>query len=116
VKLNVETKVEAGAPDQTAPREQFVQVVAREVQAAGFGRRVTIQSFDWGALMRMRQVAPELPLVALTNVDFLQIGQPGASPWLGGLDIDDFGGDPIKAIRSFRAAALSPVHPSVTAA
>ena len=115
VKLNVETKVEAGAPDQTAPREQFVQVVAREIRAAGYGRRVTVQSFDWGALMRMRQVAPELPLVALTNVDFLQIGQPGASPWLGGLDIDDFGGDPIKAIRTFRAAAFSPVHTYVTA-
>ena len=28
VKLNIETKVEAGAPTETAPREQFVQVVA----------------------------------------------------------------------------------------
>ena len=27
VKLNIETKVEAGAPTETAPREQFVQVV-----------------------------------------------------------------------------------------
>src|SRR5688572_3238338 len=88
VKLNVETKVEAGAPAQTAPREQFVQVTAAEIRRAGFTRRVSIQSFDWGALMRMRQVAPELPLVALTNIDFLQTGKPGASPWLGGIDID----------------------------
>jgi glycerophosphoryl diester phosphodiesterase len=110
VKLNIETKVEAGAPQETAPREQFVQVVAREVRAAGFLRRVSIQSFDWGALMRMRQVEPRLPIVALTNRDFLQTGQPGASPWLGGLDIDDFAGDPIAAIRSFGADAFSPVH------
>jgi glycerophosphoryl diester phosphodiesterase len=110
VSLNVETKVEAGAPTETAPREQFVQVVAREVRAAGFLRRVTIQSFDWGSLMRMRQVEPRLPLVALTNIDFLQTGQPGASPWLGGLDIDDFGGDPIAAIDSFGATTFSPVH------
>jgi glycerophosphoryl diester phosphodiesterase len=110
VKVNLETKVEAGAPNETAPREQFVQVAAREVRAAGFQRRVTIQSFDWGSLIRMRQVAPELPLVALTNFDFLQVGQPGASPWLGGIDIDDFGGDPIAAIKSFGAAAFSPVH------
>jgi glycerophosphoryl diester phosphodiesterase len=67
-------------------------------------------SFDWGALVRMRQVEPRLPLVALTNRDFLQIGQPGASPWLGGLDIDDFGGDPIAAIRTFGATTFSPVH------
>ncbi|WP_308042461.1 glycerophosphodiester phosphodiesterase family protein [Micromonospora sp. PLK6-60] len=110
VKLNVETKVEAGAPAETAPREQFVQVTAREIRAAGLLRQVTIQSFDWGALMRMRAVEPRLPLVALTNYDFLQVGQPGASPWLGGLDIDDFGGDPIAAIRSFGASAFSPVH------
>jgi glycerophosphoryl diester phosphodiesterase len=108
--LNVETKVEAGAPEQTAPREQFVQVVAREVRAAHLLDRVTIQSFDWGALMRMRQVEPRLPLVALDNGDFLQVGQPGASPWLGGIDIDDFGGSPVAAAASFGASALSPVH------
>ena len=60
--LNVETKVEAGAPHETAPREQFVQVVAREVRDAGLLHRVTIQSFDWGALMRMREVEPRLPI------------------------------------------------------
>ncbi|GLZ75724.1 putative glycerophosphoryl diester phosphodiesterase precursor [Actinorhabdospora filicis] len=110
VMLNVETKVEAGAPEQTAPREQFVQVTAAEVRRAGLLRQVTVQSFDWGALMRMGQVEPRLPLVALTNYDFLQTGKPGASPWLGGIDIDDFGGDPIAAIATFGAGAFSPVH------
>ncbi|HEY3560402.1 MAG TPA: glycerophosphodiester phosphodiesterase family protein, partial [Kribbella sp.] len=109
VKLNVETKVEAGAPSETAPREQFVQVVAKEIRKANIARQVTIQSFDWGSLIRMRQVMPELPLVALDNYDFLQVGKPGKSPWLGGIDIDDFGGDPIKAVRSFGASAISPV-------
>ena len=110
VKFNLETKVEAGAPSETAPREQFVQVAAREIRAAGMLRRVTIQSFDWGALKRMREVEPRLPLVALTNRDFLQTGQPGASPWLGGIDIDDFGGDPIRAVKSLGVSAFSPVH------
>ncbi|SNY03831.1 glycerophosphodiester phosphodiesterase family protein [Paractinoplanes atraurantiacus] len=110
VTLNVETKVEAGAPAETAPREQFVRVTAAEIRRAGLLRQVTIQSFDWGALKRMRQIEPRLPLVALTNYDFLQTGQPGASPWLGGIDIDDFGGDPIRAIKSFGASAFSPVH------
>jgi glycerophosphoryl diester phosphodiesterase len=109
VKLNVETKVEAGAPSETAPREQFVQVVAAEIRKAHIARQVTIQSFDWGSLMRMRQVAPNLPLVALTNYDFLETGKPGKSPWLGGIDIDDFGGDLVKAAKSFGASAISPV-------
>ncbi|HEU4811895.1 MAG TPA: glycerophosphodiester phosphodiesterase family protein [Nocardioides sp.] len=108
--LNVETKVEAGAPSETAPREQFVQVTDREIREAGIADQVTIQSFDWGSLMRMKEVDPALPLVALTNYDFLQTGQPGRSPWLGGIDIDDFGGDPIKAVDSFGASAFSPVH------
>jgi glycerophosphoryl diester phosphodiesterase len=110
VVMNVETKVEAGAPQETAPREQFVQVVAREVRQAHMLRQVTIQSFDWGALMRMRQVEPRLPIVALTNGDFLQVGQPGASPWLGGIDIDDFGGSLVAGAASFGADAISPVH------
>lgn len=110
VRLNVETKVEAGAPEETAPREQFVQVVAQEVRAAGLLDQVTVQSFDWGALMRMAEVEPGLPIVALTNHDFLQVGQPGASPWLGGIDIDDFDGDLVAAAHSFGASAISPVH------
>lgn len=115
IKLNVESKVEAGAPEQTAPREQFVQVIAAEVRRAHLENQVTIQSFDWGSLMRMREVAPELPLVALTNgQQFLQEGQPGASPWLGGIDIDDFPGSLqqkfVSAAASFGADAVSPVH------
>jgi glycerophosphoryl diester phosphodiesterase len=110
VGLNVETKVEAGAPSETAPREEFVQVVVEEVRAAGIAEQVTIQSFDWGSLMRVREVAPELPVVALTNRDFLQVGQPGASPWLGGLDADDFDGDLVAMAASFGADAISPVH------
>ena len=110
VTLNIETKVEAGAPAETAPREQFVQEVVTDVRRAGLVDQVTVQSFDWGALMRMREVEPRFPLVALTNRDFLQVDQPGASPWLGGLDIDDFGDSLVRAAASFGASAISPVH------
>lgn len=109
VTLNIETKVEAGAPEQTAPREQFVRRVYEEIHASGIERQVTIQSFDWGALRTMHSLAPTWPLVALTNYDFLQVGKPGASPWLGGLDADDFGGDFVKAADAIPGVtALSP--------
>lgn len=115
VTLNIELKVEAGAPEQTAPREQFVQVVIEEIRRARMLDQVTIQSFDWGTLMRVREVEPRLPVVALTNgQQFLQLGQPGASPWLGGIDIDDFSGSLqqryVDAVSSFGADAVSPVH------
>jgi glycerophosphoryl diester phosphodiesterase len=109
VKLNIETKVEAGAPEQTAPRELFVRRVFEEIRASGLERQVTIQSFDWGALKLMHRFAPRWPLVALTNYDFLQVGRPGASPWLGGLDVDDYGGDFVRAAAAIKGVrALSP--------
>lgn len=97
VKLNIETKVEAGAPEQTAPRELFVRRVFEEIHNSGIEDQVTIESFDWGALQEMHKHAPTWPLVALTNYDFLQVGKPGKSPWLGGIDADDYGGDFVKA-------------------
>lgn len=106
VRFNIETKVEAAAPHETAPREQFVQVAVREIRRSGFLRNVTIQSFDWGTLMRVREVEPRISLVALTQPEFLRPG----SPWTGGLNLDDFGGNVAKAVKSFGAKALSPVH------
>lgn len=111
VTLNIETKVEAGAPAQTAPRELFVRRVFEEIRASGIEQQVTIQSFDWGALMEMHRLASSWPLVALTNKDFLQVGQPGASPWLGGIDADDYGGDFVRAAAAVPGVtALSPVY------
>ncbi|MFF4881227.1 glycerophosphodiester phosphodiesterase family protein [Streptomyces nigra] len=109
VKLNIETKVEAGAPEQTAPREVFVRRVYEEIHRSGIEKQVTIQSFDWGALKAMHELAPKYPLVALTNYDFLQVGKPGASPWLGGIDADDYDGDFVKAAATVPGVtALSP--------
>ncbi|MFI0806000.1 glycerophosphodiester phosphodiesterase family protein [Streptomyces echinatus] len=109
VRLNVETKVEAGAPEQTAPREVFVRRVYEEIHRSGIERQVTIQSFDWGALRVMHRLAPKWPLVALTNYDFLEVGRPGASPWLGGIDADDYGGDFVRAAATLPGVtALSP--------
>ena len=60
--------------------------------------------------MRMAEVEPGFPLIALTNRAFLQVDQPGASPWLGGIDFDDFDDSLVNAAASFGADAISPVH------
>lgn len=114
VRMNIETKVEAGAPDETAPREEFVATVHEQIAASGLEPQITVQSFDWGALQAMHELAPALPLVALTNHDFLGIDDPEPSPWLGGIDIDDFEGDGVAAAASIDGVvAYSPVatHP-----
>lgn len=108
--MNIETKVEAGAPDQTAPREVFVSAVHEEITNSGLDQQITVQSFDWGALMAMHELAPRLPLVALTNHDFLGIDSGAPSPWLGGIDIADFDGDGVAAAASIDGVvAYSPV-------
>lgn len=111
VMLNIETKVEAGAPHETAPREDFVSAVIEQVQKHNMLGQVSIQSFDWGALMLVRQLEPALPIIALSNAQsFLQCGMPGASPWTGGIDMDDFDCNLPAAAASFGADAISPVH------
>lgn len=113
VRMNIETKVEAGAPQETAPRADFVRGVHREIVRSGLRRQVSVQSFDWGALREMHRLDRRIPLVALTNGDFLQVGQPGSSPWLGGLDVDDFGGDFVRAAAAIPGVrTLSPVDTS----
>ncbi|WP_422646928.1 glycerophosphodiester phosphodiesterase [Actinoalloteichus caeruleus] len=110
VGFNIETKVEAAAPHETAPRAEFVRVAAREIRRSGFLDNVTVQSFDWGALMLMARVEPRLRLVALTQPEFLRAPDGGPSPWLGGLDIDDFDGSVVRAAASLGVDAISPVH------
>ena len=88
----------------------FVSAVLEEIAASGLEDQVSIQSFDWGALQLVHELNPELPRVALTNHDFLEVGQPGASPWLGGLDADDFGGDLVAMAEYLGVDAISPVH------
>ena len=112
VTLNIETKVEAGAPEQTAPVGLFVRRVFEEIHASGIEDQVTIQSFAWGSLNEMHRLAPEWPLVALTNRDFLQVGAPGASPWLGGVDADTYGGDLVTTAAAAIPGGLETVSPT----
>jgi glycerophosphoryl diester phosphodiesterase len=51
--------------------------------------------------------------VALTNYDFLQVGMPGASLWLGGIGVDDYDGAVVRAAATGRGVrTLSPVYGS----
>src|SRR5262249_5756118 len=48
--------------------------------------------------------------------DILQRGQPGASPWTAGLDIDDFGGSAPRLVAAAGCLVWSPNQRNVTAA
>lgn len=112
VRLNVETKIEPLQPELTAAPEAFVRALVEVVRESRMETRTTIQSFDWRTLALVRQLAPEIVTVALTDQqpdeDTMEIGKPGASPWLGGLDVDDYEGSVPKAVKAIGAKVWSP--------
>ncbi|MCC3279419.1 alkaline phosphatase [Arthrobacter sp. zg-Y40] len=114
VRFNVETKVEegmAGGPASVA----LTEAVVAEVREAGKSARTTIQSFDWSTLNIVAQTAPDLTLVALAGTaEELGVGQPGAAPQLGGIDIDDFGGSVPRAAAAQGYDVVSPIATTVT--
>ena len=116
VGLNIETKFDVLHPDEGAPRERFVETVVDVLRTCGMVERSSIQSFDWAVLRLVRGVEPGISLNAVTNTGYLQVHQPGASPWLGGLDIDDFDDNVPAAVSSLGFDAISPSHTIVTPA
>jgi glycerophosphoryl diester phosphodiesterase len=114
VRFNVETKVndsEIGG----AGMESLTRAVVAEIQASGMADRTTVQSFDWSSLNLTREIAPELTLVALSSGDtWMGVGKPGASPNLGGIDIDDYDGSLPQAAAAQGYDAVSPTFGSVT--
>jgi len=114
VRFNVETKVndsEIGG----AGMESLTRAVVAEIQASGMADRTTLQSFDWSSLNLTKQIAPGLTLVALSSGDaWMGVGKPGASPNLGGIDIDDYDGSLPKAAADQGYDVVSPTFSSVT--
>ena len=114
VRFNVETKVndsEIGGPGM----ESLTRAVVAEIEASGMADRTTLQSFDWSSLNLTKQIAPELTLVALSSGDaWMGVGKPGASPNLGGIDIDDYDGSLPKAAAAQGYDVVSPTFSSVT--
>jgi len=114
VRFNIETKVTPTSGAETPDPETFAAALAKAVREAGLTARVSIQSFDWRTLAAMRSIAPEIERVCLTvealNFDSVRRGEPGPSPWLAGLDVDDFGGSVPRLVAAAGCAVWSPLY------
>jgi glycerophosphoryl diester phosphodiesterase len=112
VRFNVETKLDPRHPELTAAPEPFADAVIAVIRGARMADRTTLQSFDWRTLRYAQRLAPEIKTVCLTvqqpGDDNVQVGKPGPSPLLGGLDVDDFGGSVPKLVRAAGCAVWSP--------
>ena len=108
VRFDVETKIDPTQPAQTAGPEEFTQRVTDVIRRHRAVHRTTLESFDWRTLELAERRVPQLRRSALFDASTSQLGKPGPSPWLGGVDADDYRGD-------LAAAARAAVHAQVLA-
>jgi glycerophosphoryl diester phosphodiesterase len=110
-RLLVEVKTSPEAPDMTPTPEDVADRVIELVRAEGFASRAIVQSFDWRVMARVKRAAPEIALAHLTvagGQNTVKAGQPGPSPWLAGIDVDDFGGSVPKAVKAAGGTTWAP--------
>jgi len=112
--LWVEIKTNPEKPALTPAPETVVEAVVQNLKKQAFLERSRILSFDWRALAHVQKIAPGIPTVYLSviGVRFNNIkpGQPGASPWMAGLDIDDFSGSIPKAVKAAGGRYWAPYY------
>jgi len=114
VRFNIETKITPTSGAETPDPETFAAAFAKAVREAGLTARVSIQSFDWRTLKAMQRIAPEIERVCLTvealTFDSIKRGEAGPSPWLAGLDIDDFASSVPRLVQAAGCGVWSPLY------
>jgi glycerophosphoryl diester phosphodiesterase len=117
-RLFVEIKTSPEDPGLSPPPEAVADQVVKMLKDAGVAERTWILSFDWRTLVHIQKTAPELPTVYLTIVgpglNNLKPNQIGASPWMAGLDIDDFDGSAPRAVKAAGGSIWSPFFKNLT--
>ena len=116
--LWVEIKTNPEKPDLTPAPEIVADAVVQLLRLQNFTGRVRILSFDWRALAHIQKLTPEIPTVYLSlegrSLNNIKAGQPGASPWMAGHDIDDFSGSIPQAVQAAGGRNWAPYYKHLT--
>lgn len=119
VRFNIEIKINPEFPYLTLSPEEFAGVVVDVIRTHEMESRVVVQSFDWRSLRAVQDLSPEVATSYLSvDQDWLsnlQTGRPGKSPWLDGIDVDDYGGSAARAIKAAGGRIWSSYHKEVSA-
>ncbi|KAJ7655194.1 PLC-like phosphodiesterase [Mycena polygramma] len=113
IRFNIESKVDAAHPNRTAAVDVFVQSQHAIFAASPYRHSITYQSFDWRSLIAMKKLDPKIITSALAEYDTTVIYGDNTSPWLAGLNLQNFTGSSLgvkiaHAARSINASILSP--------
>ena len=99
LRFNIELKLDPRTPELSASAEQQAAAAVKAIRAAGIAERTTLISFNWTTTAAVAKLAPEIDIGLITFEassanENMQRGQPGASPWLNGHDVDAYGSVP----------------------
>ena len=118
--LWIEIKTNPEKPHRTPPPAMIAKAVLAVVGEQNYATRVRILAFDWRVLTHVQKIASDIPLVYLTHVgvrfNTIKPGQAGASPWMAGLDIDDFNGSVPQAVKAAGGRYWAPHYQYLTMA
>jgi len=116
--LWVEIKTNPEKPKLTPAPETVAAAVVRLLHTQNFSGRVRILSFDWRALAHIQKLEPQIPTVYLSlegvSLNNIKADRPGASPWMAGLDIDDFSGSIPQAVKAAGGRYWAPYYKHLT--
>ena len=101
-----------------ADKRKFLQKFNELIAEYDMEDRTILQSFDWEILILERELNPRISLLALwqeqpswgKSAESLRAWDKEKSPWLGGLDIKDFKGNPVQAAKAIGADIISPYY------
>ena len=103
--------------------DQLLEAFLELVNEFGFRERVILQSFDWAVLVKMKELDPAVETIALyseqaawgtPDATTLWLDRNEPSPWLAGIDIHAFDGDPVRAAHALGIDDVSPYYKEIT--
>lgn len=104
--LLVEVKTFPDHPDRTATPERMAAAVIDTLRRHRAIGRTLLFAFDWRVLRAAAAIEPGLRRCGLTAPDTVE----AAPLWLGGIDLDAFGGQLPRAVAALGAVCWAPFH------
>lgn len=116
--LWIEIKTNPEKPNLTPSPTVVADAVVQLLRQQNFTKQARILSFDWRALVHVQKIAPDLPTVYLSlegrTLNNIKPGQPDASPWMAGIDIDDYKGSIPRAVNAAGGQYWAPYYKHLT--
>jgi glycerophosphoryl diester phosphodiesterase len=116
--LWIEIKTTPEKPELTPAPEIVSERVVKILREENISDRTRILSFDWRNLVHVQKIAPDIPTVYLSlegvRLNNIKPGRPGSSPWMAGVDIDDFAGSIPRAVQAAGGRYWAPYYKHVT--